>query len=295
MVEIMQEEPPAGLWPRVVVVSMMFVAIACTAEPIGEAERVARLPEFAFSNISFVQVPAGEARLGSSAAEIPNGLEESEKQRIVRFEDSFLISKYEITNAQFRQFIRETAFKGDPAREDFLSHFHQNDGNIILDDDDAPVVFVSRLDTFAFCRWLSKREGRVFRIPTSEEWEYACRAGSAKNFCFGNDAKQLEHFAWIQSNSHGRTHNVGTKLPNSWGLYDVHGNVWEWCSGELPEKFASKTSFDSKSIVAPIRGGSCESSAASCRCAAQWAGFPPETRRATIGFRIVCEMPDVKR
>jgi formylglycine-generating enzyme required for sulfatase activity len=90
-------------------------------------------------------------------------------------------------------------------------------------------VHVCWLDAKAFCDWLSKKEGKAYRLPTEAEWEYACRAGSTGDFCFGDDEARLGEYAWYKANSDDTTHPVGQKKPNAWGLYDMHGNVVEWC------------------------------------------------------------------
>ena len=123
---------------------------------------------------------------------------------------SFKIGKYPITQEQYKAVMGK-----DP------SYFKNNPQN--------PVESVSWDDAIAFCQKLSQLTGKNYRLPTEAEWEYACRAGTTTNWCFGDDYLQLEEYAWYIDNSQGTTHPVGQKLPNAFGLYDMHGNVWKWC------------------------------------------------------------------
>ena len=92
-----------------------------------------------------------------------------------------------------------------------------------------PAIGISRLNAWMFCEWLSKKTGHNYRMPTEAEWEYAARAGSQSMYYFGNDESELEDYAWYEYNSDFESQEVGTKKPNDFGIYDMHGNVWEFC------------------------------------------------------------------
>ncbi|HMZ22408.1 MAG TPA: SUMF1/EgtB/PvdO family nonheme iron enzyme [Blastocatellia bacterium] len=129
----------------------------------------------------------------------------------------FHIGKYQITQAQWKAVMRNNPshFKGDK----------------------LPVENLSWQMATDFCRKLSKKTGKEYRLPTEAEWEYACRAGSTTRYCFGDDDAGLEKYAWYYKNSGGKTHPVGEKLPNDWGLHDMHGNVLEWCRDWYDENY----------------------------------------------------------
>jgi serine/threonine protein kinase len=140
-----------------------------------------------------------------------------------------------------------------------------------------PVENVSWDDAVAFCLKLSalpaeKAARRVYRLPTESEWEYACRAGTTTEYSFGDHEQDLGKYAWFKDNSGSRTHLVGEKLPNGWGLYDMHGNVWEWCS-------------DAEGSDRVLRGGCFGNDAADCRTAVR-NPRGPSLRYSCNGFRL---------
>ena len=140
---------------------------------------------------------------------------------------------------------------------------------------DHPVDSVSWDDAVEFCKKLSdlpkeKKAGRVYRLPTEAEWEYACRAGSKTRHSFGDDEESLGDYAWFDGNSNEQTHPVGQKKANAWGLYDMHGNVWEWCSdwyGDYPKGAVSDPIGPREGSDRVRRGGSCSSYATFCQSA----------------------------
>ncbi len=141
-----------------------------------------------------------------------------------------------------------------------------------------PVIYVSWYDAKAYTKYLSKKMGKKYRLPTEKEWEYACRAGTKTKYSFGDDDKLAIHYAWYEKNSGKKTQLVGEKKPNQWGLYDMHGNVREWCEDWYNINQSYKV----------LRGGS-------------WYGYvkwlqssnrdwrSPNSANYNIGFRVVLE------
>jgi formylglycine-generating enzyme required for sulfatase activity len=164
---------------------------------------------------------------------------------------SFAIGKYPITQEQY-----EAVMGTNP------SWFKNNPQN--------PVEKVSWYDARSFCQKLSQITGKLYRLPTQEEWEYACRAGTNTRFYFGDDANQLGDYAWYWGNSQKTTHPVGQKKPNAWGLYDMHGNVSEWCE------------------EGSMLGGSWGNYPAYCHSALRH-NVNRRDSLHTLGFRVVCD------
>lgn len=165
---------------------------------------------------------------------------------------TFAIGKYPITQEQY-----EAVMGTNPSR------FQGNPQN--------PVEQVSYNDVIAFCQKLSQLTGKNYRLPTESEREYACRAGTTTDYYFGDAANQLGDYAWYNRNSRGTTHPVGQKLPNAWGLYDMYGNVWEWCENGC------------------LRGGSWYDSPYYCRSAYRDSYNRRDGIDDDLGFRVVCD------
>jgi eukaryotic-like serine/threonine-protein kinase len=169
------------------------------------------------------------------------------------------------------------------------------------------VESVSWLDAVEFCNKLSEREKRApfyringtnvtivggngYRLPREAEWEYACRAKSATLYPFGDDASRLDEHAWYNRNSESKTHPVGQKLPNAWGLYDMLGNVWEWCGDGYDEKYDGSSLPANPSDVSEtsgrvFRGGSWLYDASLCRPAYRYLESP-RYQDSLVGFRV---------
>lgn len=186
----------------------------------------------------------------------------------------FEMSKYPITQAQY-----EAVMGSNP------SHFKG---------DNLPVESVSWHDAVEFCRRLSRQTGQHWRLPIEAEWEYACLAGSTGKYCFGNNETLLKDYAWYGKNSDSKTHPVGEKLPNNWGLRDMHGNVWEWCQdwyAPYSDDTATGPQVPADGNYRVLRGGSWDYSQVGARAVYRY-DYHPAIRDNAFGFRVVlCRPP----
>ncbi len=152
-----------------------------------------------------------------------------------------------------------------------------------------PVENISWENTQEFIKIFNERvQEERYRLPTEAEWEYACRSGSRGAYCFGDNESLLREYAWYGENSNSQTHSVGKKKPNAWGLYDMHGNVCEWCHDwydDYPQGSITDPVGPSSDIYRVFRGGSWIIDAGSCRSANRYR-FDPGSRRNYLGFRL---------
>jgi formylglycine-generating enzyme required for sulfatase activity len=172
--------------------------------------------------MKLVLIGPGKFMMGSPDSEQGRGSKEGPQHEVV-ISKPFYMGVTEVTQAQYEAVMgtNPSQFKGPT----------------------NPVENVSWSEAVEFCRKLSEKTGKTFRLPTEAEWEYACRAGTKTRFSFGDSDSVLGDYVWYKSNSGGKTHPVGQKKPNAWGLYDMHGNVWEWCADWLGP-YSSKASVD---------------------------------------------------
>ncbi|OLY93990.1 Formylglycine-generating enzyme, required for sulfatase activity, contains SUMF1/FGE domain [Cnuella takakiae] len=172
-----------------------------------------------------------------------------------------------------------------------------------------PANSMQQFTALMYCRWLYNKTGQFYRLPTEAEWEYAARAGATTTYPFGNDAAQLNDYAWTKANSNKVYHRVGQKKPNAWGLYDMLGNVAEWTIDQFDEQYYSKVADGATDpVITPekrhpkgVRGGSFEDDAAKLRPASRLSWLPDWNKRDPqipksrwwltdghfVGFRLV--------
>ncbi len=218
--------------------------------------------------MAFVLIPAGEFLMGSI-----DKLEEERPVHKVQITRPFYLGKYAVTQAEWEAVMGNnlSRFKGDLK---------------------CPVEMVSWEDVKKFIRWLDAREVERYRLPTEAEWEYACRAGSVTAYGFGNNSNQLSEYAWYEANADEQTHPVGQLKPNPWGLYDMHGNVYEWVQdwyGEYPAEAVTDPQGPSGPSSNPDRvnrGGCWRHDAWACRSARR-GRLTPGSRRDDLGFRVL--------
>ncbi|NCR55353.1 MAG: SUMF1/EgtB/PvdO family nonheme iron enzyme [Microcystis aeruginosa L211-07] len=232
------------------------------------------LPNF---NLEMVDIPAGKFNMGSNEYEDEKPIHEV----IV---PAFQIGKYPVTQAQYQAVMgnNPSRFSGNP----------QN-----------PVESVTWFNAQAFCEKLSQLTGKNYRLPTETEWEYACRAGTESLFSFGDDKDKLGDYAWFDGNSNNTTHPVGEKQPNPWGIYDMHGNVWEWCADQHHENYVNKPDNIRENGSLAWRDNNITNKSSIIRRGGSWCRDPlvcssayrgrsvAEICNHDIGFRVVCDLP----
>jgi formylglycine-generating enzyme required for sulfatase activity len=245
--------------------------------------------------MKLVEIPAGDFHMGSPEHEL--GRSPDEYLHHVVLTRPFYIGMYEVTQAEYRQVMRSDppGIRRDPRglRWDFSPR--------------SPAFAMTWHEAKEFCQRLSSQPAEVqarrkYRLPSEAEWEYACRAGTVSAYYLGDKASDLAKAGWFGAKSGvGNTNNdfphaVGGLPPNGFGLYDMHGNVWEWCEDFYAENFyAVSPEKDPKgpSAFGPttprvVRGGGFQNSAASCRSAKRYTALPDASGLST-GFRVVCE------
>ncbi len=256
--------------------------VAAKPEPANIAEAK---PDDVITNsigMKLVYIKDGSFQMGSrlSRDEMP--------PHQVKITRSFYLGAYEVRQAEWTKVMGTAPWKG-----------------MVREGPDFPATYISWDDATKFCTTLTTAErdaGRLaanksYRLSTEAEWEYACRAETQTEYSFGDDKSQLGEYAWYDGNTRNReeyAHAVGTRKANPWGLYDMHGNVYEWCSDLLDNFYYEKSPVEDPQgptdrLFRVLRGGSWDLLPAHCRSARRY-GQPPSTRHWSVGFRVLREL-----
>jgi formylglycine-generating enzyme len=280
-------------------------------------------------SLTMMPIPGGKFSMGSPAGEPGHQADEGPQVEISI--QPFWMAKTEVTWAQywtymnmypvFKQFeIEQMRIVDDTNVIDAVTaptELYEPDTTYEYGDEpDMPAVTMTQYAAKQYTKWLTGITGDQFRLPTEAEWEYACRAGTTTPYSFGDDASQLGEYAWYKENSEGSLPTVGQKKPNPWGLYDMHGGVWEWVLDSYSEEgyqhLADKTDLTAAKAIAwsdveyprTVRGGSWDSPASDCRSASKlpsndvdWKMTDPNEPKSpwwytddparSVGFRLV--------
>ena len=254
---------------------------------LGSAESLKAKADNGITNsigMKLVPIAKGKFQMGSLFRE--EGYRLAEQRHDVTLTQDYYLGSFEVTQAQYSKLMgnNPSKFQGEQ-----VNH---------VDSSNHPVDQISWDDAVEFCKRLSelpeeKAAGRVYRLPTEAEWEYACRAGSTAPFSFGG-LELYDDYGWFSSNCKGVSQPVGKKEPNAWGLYDMHGNVMEWCSdwaGDYPEGSVSDPTGPNEGSSRMIRGGAWLTPAMLGRSGNRAFHFPPDTRSDYVGFRVALSSP----
>ncbi|RQO71663.1 sulfatase-modifying factor [Pedobacter sp. KBW06] len=268
---------------KVLLTIPLFVSAFCAS---AQEKNSAYKQQIDGTKLSFEMkaIPGGEFQMGSKKGK-------ADEQPVHKVTiDPFWMSTYEVIWDIYEPFLYkdyETTHSTGPvpANVDAVTRPTKPylDMTFGMGKENHPALAMTHYNAIQYCKWLYARTGVFYRLPTEAEWEYASRAGSTEEYAFGNDAAKLGDYAWFKENSAGKTHVVGQKKPNQWGLYDMYGNVGEWTydqyvpdfyKGVTGEKAKNPVSVPDKLYSHVIRGGSYDDVPKDIRSAARLASDP---------------------
>jgi len=268
----------ASLALAVTIVPLALLLMGCPSRAPGDIDTL-MLPGGVL--LEMVWIPPGSFEMGRYAGEQDSDAQE-DPQHEVTFSSGFWIGRYELTKRQWSAVMSTTPWEGESG---------------VLDDSLSPAVCVSWNDAQVFVAALNAYTGLNFRLPSEAEWEYACRASTVERFYWGDDPGYtlINDYAWWWDNASGVSeayaHVVGLKLPNAWGLYDMSGNVWEWCEDDSHSDYTGAPTDGAPWMDWPRgysrvrRGGGWAGGADKSRSANRYTTDPSFTT-SELGFRL---------
>jgi formylglycine-generating enzyme required for sulfatase activity len=315
-----------------IVLNFFSLATAAGPKPAGEAKQITNSID-----MKLTRIPPGDFMMGSreSAEETAavfnktyggdfakaGFFKDEHPQHRVRITRPFYLGTYHVTRGQFRQFVADTEYKTDAEKggKPGALGWNPDTKKVAFNEnyswqkagfeqtDEHPVVNVSWNDAVAFCKWLSRKEGNAYRLPTEAEWEYACRAGTTTRYSSGDDPESLAQFGNVADatfkarfpdakytmkarDGYVFTAPVGSFQPNAFGLYDMHGNAWQWCSDRYGATYGAASAADDPAGAGSgdfrvLRGGSWVDGPVYTRSAKR-SGITPGSRFDGTGFRV---------
>ena len=290
------------VWACCLALSLLF----CIGCPNAAFDQHVRAGKYLMLNLGkgvkmkLMRIGAGKFVMGSPKTETDREDEEG-PQREVTISRPFYMGIHEVTRSQWRAVMNTRPWDGDGMSyticrdANAASWFSWNGETYDKSGASNPIIWITWDEASKFCEMLSKKTGKQVSLPTEAQWEYACRAGSKTAYSFGDDASKLGDYAWYCANTYKRgvifSQAVGRKKPNAFGLYDMHGNVWEWCRDWYAKNsYAKAKNVDPENTTETgsrvLRGGSWGYLPQVCRAAYRgW--FTSGFRSHDVGFRVV--------
>jgi formylglycine-generating enzyme required for sulfatase activity len=286
-----------------------ILAASKEQSPAGMKPYTEKIP---YSDVTFdlAPIPGGEFVMGTPSGE-PGRQDDEGPQRKVRV-DPFWMGKHEVTWDEYRLFMFSQMAKEDTNKDEVVDAISRPTRPYVemsfgMGINGFPAISMTQHAANKYAEWLSAKTGHFYRLPTEAEWEYACRAGTTTAWSFGPDSAKLGDYAWFGDNSDGKYQKVGTKKPNPWGLYDMHGNVMEWTLDQYdPAGYKglgtdNPLNVSAKPYPQAVRGGSWMDPAEQLRCGARigsdpgWKMQDPQLPKSIwyhtdaqgLGFRLV--------
>ena len=291
-----------------------------------EMKKYVELIEHTSAKIEMIPIAGGKFAIGSPDSEADRNADEGPVHQVEI--SPFWMAKcemtwdaYDVWMSDLDVFSREVNKVKATPRDAIADEFQKSqptkpycDMSFGMGKRGFPAICMTQHAARTYCKWLSAKTGRYYRLPTEAEWEYACRAGTTTAYSFGDDASQLKDYAWFADNADEVYHEVGEKKPNPWGLNDMHGNVAEWVLDQhTPEGYPLDKLKKSNPLLIPktlyprtVRGGGWDKPAAACRSAVRegstedWISQDPQfpvsiwylTDALHVGFRVVRPMQE---